>query len=185
MCIIIYFYTSLLYSVIILNLLTYLLYYSLAILTAHNKSLNILKSKISYFIDYIPKLPNVRNTTLQCGLDISSIVTEVNGLLPQLADFIGQFNSLVTNSGINVITDSAGNMSIDLPQNMSDSEANYISNRIGVIDRLITNHGQNINDLLQKGLSVEDKLKGENPHYVSQLSDQISQLKKLNSSYKH
>ena len=76
-------------------------------------------------------------------------------------------------------------MSIDVPENMPDSDANLISKRIGIIDRLITSHGQSINDLFQKGLSIEEKLKTDNPKYVSQLSEQINQFKKLNSSYKH
>lgn len=76
-------------------------------------------------------------------------------------------------------------MSIDVPENMPDSDANLISKRIGIIDRLITSHGQSINDLFQKGLSIEEKLKTDNSKYVSQLSQQIDQFKKLNSSYKH
>jgi hypothetical protein len=122
---------------------------------------------------------------LESGLDISSIVTEVNALLPQLAGFIDQFNNIVTQSSLNVITDSVGNMSIDVPHSMSDIEAQNISKRISVIDRLITTHGNSINDLFQKGLSLESKLKANNPNYVSELSDQLAQFKKLNASYKH
>lgn len=43
-------------------------------------------------------------------MDISEIITEVNTLLPQLANFINQFNTAVSQSEINVITDSIGNM---------------------------------------------------------------------------
>ncbi len=118
-------------------------------------------------------------------MDITNIVTEVGTLLPQLGDFINQFHNVVSESGINVITDSTGNMSIDVPKNMPDSEVNKITTRVGIIDRLITTRGQEINELLQKGLSIEDKLKKENPNYVSQLSDKIEEFKKLNASYKH
>lgn len=124
-------------------------------------------------------------STLQNGVDISNIVNEVNNLLPQFTDFINQFNNLVTQTGINVITDSAGNMSIDVPGNMSETEANKLSTRIGIIDRLITNHSTTLSDLFEKGLSLENKLKAENSSYVSQLSDQFTEFNKLNSSYKH
>ena len=117
--------------------------------------------------------------------DISEIVTEINTLLPQLADFINQFNTTVSKSGINVVTDSVGNMSIDVPKNMPDSVANNIGTRIGIIDRLITTRGQEINDLLQKGVQAENKLKMENPKYVSQLTETIVEFERLNSSYKH
>jgi hypothetical protein len=76
-------------------------------------------------------------------------------------------------------------MSIDVPHNMPDIEAEKISKRIGIIDRLITSHGNNLNDLFQKGLSIENKLKANNPNYVSELKDQIAEFKKLNVSYKH
>lgn len=119
------------------------------------------------------------------NLDILNIITELNSLLPQLADFINQFNNVVNQSGINVITDITGNLSIDVPKDMPDSVAGNISNRIGIIDRLITTRGQEINELLQKGLNVENKLKMENPDYVSQLSDKIAEFRRLNASYRH
>lgn len=133
----------------------------------------------------VPKPYRFVSSTLQCGVDINNIVNEVNSILPQLADFIGQFNNLITQTGINVITDSVGNMSIDVPNNMPETEANKLSTRIGIIDRLITNHDTTLNDLFKKGLSLENKLKTDNPNYVSQLSEQISEYKKLNASYKH
>lgn len=106
-------------------------------------------------------------------------------MLPQLADFINQFNTVVTESGVNVVTDSTGNMDIDVPQTMSESVANNVSTRIGVIDRLITTRGQEINDLLQKGVQLEKNLKTENPNYVSQLTEKIAEFRRLNAMYKH
>lgn len=133
----------------------------------------------------IPKPYGFVDIRLESGLDLSNIITEVNALLPQLAGFIDQFNNLVTQSGLNVITDSGGNMSIDVPHSMPDAEAEKIGKKIGIIDRLITAHGNSIDDLFQKGLSIENKLKANNPKYVSELTDQIAQFKKLNASYKH
>lgn len=122
---------------------------------------------------------------MRSEMGISEIVAEINSLLPQLSNFINQFDATVTQSGINVVTDSIGSMSIDVPQNMPDDVANKISTRIGIIDRLITTKGQEINDLFQKGIHLENKLKMDNPDYVSQLTDKIKEFKKLNSSYKH
>ncbi len=141
--------------------------------------------KINKYTYTIPKPYKFVNSTLQSGVDIGNIVNEVNSILPQFADFIGQFNNLISQTGINVITDSAGNMSIDVPNNMPESEANKLSTRIGIIDRLITNHDTTLNDLFKKGLNLENKLKTDNPNYVSQLSEQISEYKRLNASYKH
>ncbi len=76
-------------------------------------------------------------------------------------------------------------MSIDVPKDMSDAVADKIITRVGLLDRLITSHGQSINEVFKNGLAIEDKLKANNPNYVSQLSDQIAQFNKLNASYKH
>lgn len=122
---------------------------------------------------------------LKSGFDLSEIVSEINTLLPQLSDFINQFNDMVNKSGISVVTDSSGNMSIDVPNNMPDSEANKISTRIGIIDRLITTRGQEIDELLQKGVDLEKDIKKNNPDYKSQLIKEIEFFKKLNDSYKH
>jgi hypothetical protein len=118
-------------------------------------------------------------------MGISEIVAEINTFLPQLANFINQFSTTVSQEGVNVVTDSTGNMSIDIPKSMTDDAANKISTKIGIIDRLIITRGQEINDLLQKGISLENKLKIEDPHYVSQLTDKIQEFKRLNALYKH
>jgi hypothetical protein len=123
--------------------------------------------------------------TLTSSMDISEIVTEIDTLLPQLAKFISQFNSTVSQSGINVVTDVAGNMNIDVPKTMSDEVANKLSSKVAIIDRLITTRGQDINDLIQKGLTLESKLRITDPNYVSQIVDRVQEFQKLNSSYKH
>ena len=112
------------------------------------------------------------------------VVSEVSKLLPQLSNFIAQFDATVVKSGVNVITDTAGSMSIDVPSSMTDVEANKVSTRLGVIDRLVNTRGQEINLLLQKGLQLS-KLNGENPDHVSQLHDQIQEFRRLNELYKH
>jgi hypothetical protein len=116
---------------------------------------------------------------------ISEIVTDIDKFLPQLAHFISHFNTTVTQHGITVITDTIGNMSIEVPQNISEEAGIQLSNRVGVIDRLITTRSQEISDLLQKGAVLENKLKLDNSQYVSQLTDRMQEYKRLISSYKH
>ncbi len=124
-------------------------------------------------------------TALKSEPVITEIVSQINTLLPQLAHFIGQFSATVTEYNISVVTDPIGNMDIDVPKDMSNELANKVSKKIGIIDRLITTHGQSINDLLQKGVGIENKLKLENSNYVSQLTEKIEEFKRLNASYKH
>lgn len=122
---------------------------------------------------------------LKSEMGILDIIAQIDSLLPQLANFINQFNTTINQSNISVVTDAIGNMSIDVPQNMSDEDATKVSTRIGIIDRLITTRGQEINELLQKGNLIENKLKKENPEYVSQLTEKIQEFRRLNHSYKH
>lgn len=122
---------------------------------------------------------------LKSEMGILDIIAQIDSLLPQLANFINQFNTTINQSNISVVTDAIGNMSIDVPQNMSDDDATKVSTRIGIIDRLITTRGQEINELLQKGNLIENKLKKENPEYVSQLTEKIQEFRRLNHSYKH
>lgn len=133
----------------------------------------------------IPKPHAFVITSLKSNVELTEIISEVSRLIPQLTDFINQFHGVVSEFGVNVITDSAGNMSIDVPRNMPDNVANNISTRLGIIDRLITDHGTNINSLFQKGLVIEKRLEANDSNYVSQLTNQINQFKTLNSSYKH
>jgi hypothetical protein len=117
---------------------------------------------------------------------ISQIITEISTLMPQLANFIAEFHTTENASGgIKVLTDAAGTMVLDVPGNISDQVANKFSTRIGIIDRLITTQGQQVKDLLEKGMDLENKLKMADPNYVSQLTDKIKEFNRLNSSYNH
>lgn len=138
------------------------------------------------FYESIPKPHKFIDLPLKSTMgELTEISLQIDKLLPQLSDFIDQFNNLVLTTNINVITDTSGNMSIDVPGNMLDSEAEKISKRINILDRLITTRGQEVNDLLQKGLSVESKIRTQNSNYTSQILDKVNEFKRLNASYKH
>jgi hypothetical protein len=145
------------------------------------KSLNL---KDSFYLGVnIPKPHPFVNESLHC--DISQIITDIAALLPQFSDFISQFNNVLSESGINVITDSSGNMSIEVPKDMADSAAKKVSTRIGIIDRLIFVRGQEIDSLFEEARSAENKLKLENPNYISEITQKYEEYKRLKASYKH
>lgn len=144
-----------------------------------NTSLIQLNLKSNY-----PNPHGFESVALHSDTAVLEVVTEVGKLLPQLANFIGQFDATVIKSGVNVITDTTGSMSIDVPNTMSDVDSNKISTRLGIIDRLINTRGQEINLLLQKGLQLS-KVPGENTEHVSQLQSQIKEFTRLNGLYKH
>jgi hypothetical protein len=117
--------------------------------------------------------------------DLNTVIIEISRLLPQLGEFITQFNNLVSSSGVNVLSDAAGNMSVDIPTTMNNVDASQVVRRLGIIDRLINTHGTTINELLQQGLDMEKQIKTTDSNYTSRLTQQIQEFKALNSSYKH
>ena len=76
-------------------------------------------------------------------------------------------------------------MEIDVSTKLSDDEVKKITTKISIIDRLINTRGEQLNELFQKGLDIESKIKLENPNHTSYLTDKIELFKKLNNSYKH
>ena len=116
---------------------------------------------------------------------LTNITLEIDRMLPQLGEFIEQFNETIIQHGINVTTDAQGNMAMDVPANMPETTYNHLSSRLGIIDRLINNHGSSINDLFQKGLGIEQQIKELDNNSTSRLIDQIAVFNKLNASYKH
>jgi hypothetical protein len=106
-------------------------------------------------------------------------------MLTQLSNFIDQFRVLIVETDINVISDSVGNLSIDVPTDMSKADSTHVVKKLGVIDRLINSQGCSINDAFQKGLEIEKQLMIEDPNYKSVLGDKISKFKELNELYKH
>lgn len=115
----------------------------------------------------------------------SEIITQIDVILPQLSEFINQFNNLVQSANINVITDVDGTLSIDVPISMSDHEAQNLSKRIGIIDRLISSKNEEITELFKKGLSLDDQLKVENSNHKSEILNKIKEFEKIKSNYKH
>ena len=137
------------------------------------------------FSSNVVKPHKFETNLLKSDMNISEIIAEINSLLPQLAGFIDNFNNTVNQYKVSVITDTAGSMSIEVPKETSDESARYISTRIGVIDRLITTKGQDINALLQQGTELENNLRRADTSYVSILTDKIQEFKRLNASYNH
>lgn len=117
--------------------------------------------------------------------EMIEVVGQLDTLIPQFAGFIDQFNTLVIQKSLNVISDSSGNMAVDVPYDMSNKEADNISKRISIIDRLIDSHHTSIKGLFEKGFNLENKLKAENPNYISELLNKKTEFNKLKSSYQH
>jgi NADH-ubiquinone oxidoreductase chain 3 len=117
--------------------------------------------------------------------ELSNLLLNIGSFMPQLATFINQFETTVAQSGINVITDSNGNMSLDVPASMSEAVSEKLQSKIQILDRIINTREEQIEESLQKGLALENKLKSVDPSHKSEIFDRITEFNKLKSSYKH
>jgi hypothetical protein len=177
------FFSMLLYSLLIIIIITNI--FPMIVPKNRIKLFAYIKNNRWFNSNYCVMPHGFPTKALQSDTGILEIVSQINTLMPQLADFINQFTTTVNESNISVVTDTVGNMSISVPASMPEDVANTVSKKIGVIDRLINTRGQEISDLLQKGTSLENKIKMQNPNYVSQLTAKIEEFRLLNASYKH
>jgi len=76
---------------------------------------------------------------------------------------MNKFNNIVSETGINVITDSQGNMEMDAPANMSDEVAKKVSLRISIIDSLINKRQSDVSELIDKGLALQKNINSVDP----------------------
>lgn len=128
------------------------------------------------------------NNILKSGVDIvelAATVVSIGSYMAELTTFIHKFDTTVVENGINVVTDSSGNLSIDAPSTMTDEVANKVATKINVIDSLINKRQSDISDLIKKGLALQDKINLTDPSYKSEILNQITEFEKLKSSYKH
>ena len=115
--------------------------------------------------------------------ELIDIIEQIDALVPQFAGFIDQFNTLIIQKNINVISDSFGNMSIDVPNSMSSQEAHNISRRITIIDSLIESHNTTITDLFERGFNIESKTKLDNDHRIAELAIRKGEFNSIRNSY--
>ena len=113
------------------------------------------------------------------------ILDQIDALIPQFAGFIDQFNTLIIQKNINVISDSCGNMSIDVPNSMSSKEADNISKRITIIDSLIESHNITITDLFERGFNIQNKLKPDSGDSIAELVIRKGEFNKFKNSYQY
>lgn len=73
-------------------------------------------------------------------------------------------------------TISKGNLGRDVPATMSNKVASYVKAKIGVIDSLITKRQSDISELIDKGLSLQNKINSVDPFYKSEILSKVSEF---------
>lgn len=96
--------------------------------------------------------------------------------MTQLAKFINQHETTVIQENITVITDARGNLSIDVSPQMTEAAIDKVTLRIGVIDRLISKESHEIMDLIEKGVSLDQKIGSQTPGFRSDIYNKFTEL---------
>lgn len=120
--------------------------------------------------------PDVQNLT--------DLILAIGVHMAEISSYINKFNNIVSETGINVITDSQGNMEMDAPANMSDELAKKVSLRISIIDSLINKRQSDVSELIDKGLAIQKKINSVDPLYKSEILSKVSEFEKLKGLYK-
>lgn len=153
---------------------------------------NILTNKLRAFgIDnqnmIIPKPHSFCDQVLKSSLeqDLANILTEINKILPQFDHFIGLFYTTVSHTDVSIIVDTNGNMSMDVPANMSDADAQQLSKRLNIIDTIINSRGTELENLFKQGNVIEKGLVEQNPNFKSEILEKANEFTRLKASYKN
>lgn len=135
----------------------------------------------------LPPLPYSFNEPKKCTLelDLSQILVEINNIIPQYTHFIEQFRSIIVETHTNVIVDGSGSMSIDVPASMSDNEAEQLSKKLNVIDSLIRTRNDDLERLIDKANTIENKLYKIDSNYKSQILEKAQEFNRLKNLYKN
>lgn len=113
------------------------------------------------------------------------LIPNIDTSMSQLSLFISQFDQIVNSNNINVVTDAAGNISIDVPNSMPVDIQDKLATRVGIVDRLIHDRSNNLDELLKKALDLEKNLKKNDANYVSVIAEKAKAFKDIRNTYKH
>lgn len=112
---------------------------------------------------------------------------EIDRLNQNLRGYTKKLNELKDKHDINYSSDSAGNLSIDVPATMSDSQAADLSRRVGVIDRLYNTQQETFKSVSSSALAKTEEFKkssGTKPYTSWFLESQIIYNEFVKDEYK-
>lgn len=118
-------------------------------------------------------------------VDVSQVIevaSNISEKLPDLSNYINQFNEFLIANNLNVSFGANNDMIISAPGNAHNKFA-FFETKLKVIDRLILTFTSDIDSLVKKGLNIEEELRKTNPNYVSQILDKANEFKLLKAKY--
>ena len=170
-------YTNLLILFIITSLILLLAMVGAIIITINksktNNEWNLVKSN----------KPHSYANNIESSLDIPSLIADIASHLTQYKSFIQNFNETVNANHINVITDTYDNMSLEVPNDMTNKVSEQLTKKVHILDGLIKSRQSSLTELFAKVSPFNEKV--NDSELISKLTELSDNFKLLKESYKH
>lgn len=107
--------------------------------------------------------------------------------MSQMDLFINNFNTLIVDNDVNVISTVDQSIYIDAPNKMPQDKAEDIAKRLNIIDRLISTKREEIDNLFKEAWRLEGSLNKDksDSSNASLIQKKLEDFQKLNAKYKH
>jgi len=129
-------------------------------------------------------LENYNNDTMQVYLsDLNTVIANLNHYIPQFSKFISDIHAVQVNYNVTLV-DQLGNLSVDVPVNMSEAMEEEVVKKVRVLDSLCSQRSMDIETELAKGRSIENLIKLQNPNYTSNIAGQVAEFARLRGAFK-
>ena len=115
--------------------------------------------------------------------DLNTVIANLNHYIPQFSKFINDILAVQVKYNVTIM-DILGNLSVDVPLNMSQATEEEVVKKIRVLDSLCLQRSMDIEAELAKGRSIENLIKLQNSSYKSQISGQIAEFARLKGAFK-
>jgi hypothetical protein len=129
-------------------------------------------------------LSNSNNDLMQIYTnDLNTVIANLNHYIPQFGKFINDILAVQVKYNVTIV-EQLGNLSVDVPQDMSQSIQEEVVKKVRVLDSLCLQRSMDIEVEFTKGRSIENLIKLQNPSYKSQISGQIAEFARLKGAFK-
>jgi cytochrome c oxidase subunit 1 len=110
---------------------------------------------------------------------LTTLVSNINLMLPQLEVFLSRFETFLSVNDVIAVVDTSGTMHADVPLVMSHHEASRITNEMSTMDKWVQSHHSNLRDLFREAVKLENELKANDHEYKSILESEVKKFRKL------
>ena len=120
---------------------------------------------------------------LELSMQMDAVIANLNHFIPQYSNFIDSIIAVQTKYNV-IIVDQLGNLSVDVPENMTEATQEEVVKKVRILDNLCSQRSMEIETELDKGRSIENQIKQLKPDYTSKISGQIAEFARLRGAFK-